>query len=187
MNHQYLAQAYAMARQKLGPESHSRLHKAFDLALDGHVEMLGPVNAIVHSADKHYPVSCSSCDCIDFKVERAPHGKCKHILAMCLVVRAARLETEHARTHEATPTPPLPEAAISICMKGQLAGMPGTMITLRGATMDDIEARAAEVKARLHHAVTGLFDAPSLRQGLDQARPADNAPFVPPAVAHLYE
>lgn len=68
---------------------------------------------------------------------------------------------------------PLHEAPISICMRGTLAGMPGTLVTLRGRNMAEIAARAAAVKADAA-CLTGMFDADA---------PAGEPPEEPPEPA----
>lgn len=70
---------------------------------------------------------------------------------------------------------PLFEAPISISMKGTLAGVPGTLVTLRGRNMAEIAARAAAVKAEAA-CLAGMFDAEA-----PAGEPPDDEPPEPAA------
>ena len=86
-------------------------------------------------------------------------------MAVALQKRAMQKFQEMAERAAPIPAPvvlpplshPLPEMPISICMKGTLAGVPGTLVTLRGHSMAEIEARASEVRAGAAR-LAGLFD-----------------------------
>jgi len=72
----------------------------------------------------------------------------------------------------------LPEAPIWICMQGTLAGVPGTMVTLRGRDMDEIAARAAQVKARAD-CLAGMFDEGADDTAITDESPSEAAPLCP--------
>jgi hypothetical protein len=136
----------------------------------------------VKGADSpEYTVDPSGCTCTDCTGGKAPGGLCKHVLAVALEKRsrqrfqalAEALVSHPSPIHESqTPLPEalgagLPEAPISVCMKGTLAGIPGTMVTLRGNDMREIQIRADQVRAGARY-LAGIFDASDT--------PAANAP-----------
>jgi hypothetical protein len=152
-----------------GPKMAGRVDKARRIVLDGLVQT-GREMAYVRSEtdpETTYDVTSASCTCLDAQ-RSAPNVMCKHRLAW-QIYRGA-YGVARGLTMRQTPREPLPEAPISICMKGPLAGVPGTLVTLRGRDMDEIVARAAQVKARAA-CLAGMFDA-----GADATASADETP-----------
>jgi len=157
-----IAQAFVAARRRLAPEHHSRLVKAWELVVERAVTLNGDGSATVKGSDQpEYTIAVGGgCTCTDHTSGKAPMQLCKHILAVALQKRS---QQKYADLQEASPPAPavaydpLPEAPISICMKGTLGGVAGTMVTLRGFSMAEIEARADEVRTRAH-ALAGMFD-----------------------------
>ena len=81
-------------------------------------------------------------------------------------------QTDLRRTDE---TQALPEAPISICMKGTLGGVPGTMVTLRGHDIREIEIRAQQVKVGAQCLVE-IFDADTPAQTRTAVVPMPTCP-----------
>lgn len=178
-----IATAYVRARQRLGAEHHSRLTKAWELVIDGGVEQRDKRLFVVKGKEcPEYEVGLETCKCTDYTGGKAPNGYCKHVLAVMLYQRAHTL-WEEAMTQASAPPmmPDLPEAPISICLKGTLHGVAGTLVTLRGWTMDEIEAQAQQVRQRAG-CVVGIFDAEPVRAQPASATPqasVDAAPVCP--------
>lgn len=156
-----IAQAFVAARRKLAPEHHSRLVKAWELVAERAVTLNGDGSATVAGKDQpEYTIAVGGgCTCTDHVSGKAPLQLCKHILAVALHKRSQQKFQDMAEAAARPPvaSDPLPEAPISICMKGTLGGVAGTMVTLRGFSMAEIEARAGEVKAGAWR-LAGLFD-----------------------------
>jgi len=152
-----------------GPEMAGRVDKARGIVLNGLVQPGREIAHISSETDPEttYEVTSKSCTCQDAQYN-ASDIMCKHRLAW-QIYRGAHGVAQGLAIRQA-PKEPLSEAPISICMKGTLAGIPGTMVTLRGRDMDEIAARAAQVKARAD-CLAGMFDA-----GADAASSADEAP-----------
>lgn len=170
-----IAIAFAAARSNLDSTYHSRLHKALDIALDGD---LGLVETGIYrckgSGDAEYTINREggnwTCTCPDHQ-HRAPEGRCKHILAIMLTCKSEKaMESQPAPASAATSSH---EFAISISAKGTVHGIPNTMITLRGNTMDEIKANAERVRAG-STCLLNVFDG------------SDRKPFVPEAARELY-
>jgi hypothetical protein len=152
-----------------GPEMAGRVDKARGIVINGLVQP-GRESAHIRSEtdpETTYEVTSKSCTCQDAQYN-ASDIMCKHRLAWQIYRGAHGVAQGLARRQVSQE--PRPEAPISICMKGTLAGMPGTMVTIRGRDMDEIAARAAQVKARAD-CLPGMFDA-----GADAASSADEAP-----------
>ena len=157
-----IAQAFVAARRRLAPEHHSRLVKAWELVADQAVTLNGDGSATVKGSDQpEYTIAVGGgCTCTDHTSGKAPMQLCKHILAVALEKRSRQ---KYADLQEGSPPAPavaydpLPEAPISICMKGTLGGMPNTMVTLRGRDVREIEIRADQVRAGARY-LAGIFD-----------------------------
>jgi hypothetical protein len=160
-----IAQAFVAARRKLDVAHHSRLVKAWELVIDRAVTLSGDGSATVKGADQpEYTVGPSGCDCTDCTSGQAPLGFCKHVLAVALQKRSMQKFQDMGAAHgqlaaDAQNSRPqdLPEAPISICLKGTLGGIPNTLVTLRGRDMREIESRADQVRAGARY-LTGIFD-----------------------------
>lgn len=156
-----IAQAFVAARRKLDVEHHSRLVKAWELVVERAVQDNGDGSHTVKGVDQpEYLVDPSGCTCTDCTSGKAPKQLCKHILAVALEKRSRQKfqDMAEALTRPPVASEPLPEAPISICMKGTLGGVPGTLVTLRGHSMAEIEVRAGEVRAGAR-CLAGMFDA----------------------------
>lgn len=151
------------AKDTMGEAYHSRLDKAQWLVLAGHVNPADDGHsATVQSetkAEETYQVN-GACECPDAR-SKAPAGFCKHRLAWAIYRRAVEhgqvlLEMRvSANPNQPCAAPPqpvtLPEAPVSVTLKGTVRGCAGTLVTVRGATL-------AEVQAQLE-AAARLFDA----------------------------
>ncbi len=166
----------ARARKYYGKSLDNRITKARHYLLNDQIEIDGQFAFVPSETDpeSHYTVSSEGCDCQDAEYT-APQGMCAHRLAWDILRGAWREIRKH---HREAPVPipdpytdpapgverpadsPLPEAAISITMRGTFAGMPGTLVTLRGWSMSEIAARAEQVKAQAA-CLAGIFEAPS--------------------------
>lgn len=160
----------ARARKHYGASFNNRITQARHYLLDERMEIDGQFAYIPSESypDTFYTVSNDGCDCQDAE-HTAPQGMCAHRLAWdiyrsaCKQMQPPRREAPVAIPNPYTdPAPPLVEplheAPISICMRGTLAGMPGTLVTLRGRNMAEIAARASAVKAEAD-CLAGMFDA----------------------------
>jgi hypothetical protein len=151
-----------------GSEMARRVEKARGIVLDG---LIQPGREMAHIGSEEdwettYEVTSESCSCLEAR--NGPDVMCKHRLAW-QIYRGAYGVARGLAMRQA-PKEPLPEAPISICLKGTLAGMPGALVTLRGRDMDEIAVRAAQVKARVD-CLAGIFDA-----GANAAPSADEKP-----------
>jgi hypothetical protein len=140
-----------------GPEMAGRVDRARGIVLNGLVQ---PGREIAHirsetDPETTYDVTSKSCTCPDAQYN-ASDIMCKHRLAW-QIYRGAHSVAQGLSIRQA-PKEPLSEAPISICMKGTLAGIAGTLVTLRGRDMDEVASRAAQVKARAA-CLAGMFDA----------------------------
>jgi hypothetical protein len=154
-----IAQAFVAARRRLAPEHHSRLVKAWELVVERAVIDNADGSHTVKGQDQpEYLVDSSGCTCTDCTSGKAPLGLCKHVLAVALQKRSMQKFQEMAET-TARPAvhSDLPEAPISICLKGTLGGIPNTLVTLRGRDMREIELRADQVRAGAWR-LAGMFD-----------------------------
>lgn len=186
----------ARARKHYGAGFNNRITKARHYILDEQIEIDGQF-AYIPSENypgTHYTVSAEGCDCQDAE-HTAPQGMCAHRLAWDIYRGAYKLIREHHReAPEPIPNPytdpapldaePLAEAPISICMKGTLAGMPGTLVTIRGRNMAEIAARAEQIKVGAE-CLAGMFDAPasaapSADEDDDAAADAGEGRDIPP-------
>lgn len=181
-----IAIAFTAARAKLGAEHHTRLVKAWELVIDSALTVHADGSATASgTGEKGYAVDGNVCDCVDHTSGKAVAGLCKHVLALALHKRAAQkfAQLSQAQTPAAQAAPAvaetLPEAPISICMKGTLAGVPGTLVTLRGRDMREIEIRADQVRAGAA-CVAGIFDVGTAPQPSSPAADvASEAPMCP--------
>jgi hypothetical protein len=172
-----VAEVAAKAHEKL-PECNGRVDSAVKIVLAGDVELLGDGTARVASqsnGETVYHVVNGSCDCKDFA--RAPHAFCKHRLASAIVRRAQDLvagkmaDTQRApapvpvlaSAQPPAPTAPLPEAPVSITLKGMIHGQE-VMVTLRGVDFTSVKAHV--------EAASQWLDAKS-------SQPADDTPQCP--------
>lgn len=179
----------ARAREYYGTSFSNRITKAQHYIVDDQLEVDGHFGYLPSESDPntHYTVSAEGCDCQDAEYT-APQGMCAHRLAWDIFHGACRLMHEQHPNLVGPPPEPIPdpyaeastpeplaEAPISICMKGTLHGMKGTMVTIRGRNMAEIAARAAQVKAGAE-CLAGMFDAgadeePDEADGPDEAEP----------------
>ncbi len=180
----------ARARKHYGAGFNNRINKARHYIIDELIEVDGQFAYITSESypETHYTAGADGCDCQDAE-HTAPQGMCAHRLAWDIYRGACKLMREpHREVPDPIPDPyttpappliePLAEAPISICMKGTLAGMAGTMVTIRGRTMDEIVARAAQVKAQADH-LAGIFDAAPVADVLSAASEAPSDDDVP--------
>lgn len=183
-----IATAYVRARQRLGTDHHSRLVKAWELVIDGAIQDRYEGLYTVSGKDQpEYTVSGQACTCPDHTSGKAPEGFCKHVLGTLLYRKSVdvfeHLMQEQARLQAVEALQDLPEAPLSITMRGTVAGVQGTLVTLRGWSMADIERQASEVKARLGACVEGLFDMPRPADQVSQPEPQapaqDSTPICP--------
>jgi hypothetical protein len=147
----------AKAKAKL-PECNGRVDSAVKIVLAGDVELLADGTARVASQSNGttaYHVVNGHCDCRDY--EKAPHNFCKHRLASAIVRRAQDLvagkladtQSEQMPAGEAqvwrsnTPPAPLPEAPVSITLKGMIHGQE-VMVTLRGVDFASVKAQVED-------------------------------------------
>ena len=96
----------ATAKAKLPPACISRIDRARELVLAGHVELYDDGTARVRSqtdGQTSYLVVNGTCACEDFP--RAPEGLCKHRLAPRIARRAVHMATQGDAE---PPTPPVP-------------------------------------------------------------------------------
>jgi hypothetical protein len=163
-----IAQAFVAARRRLAPEHHSRLIKAWELVVERAVIDNADGSHTVKGVDQpEYLVNPSGCTCTDCTSGKAPLGLCKHVLAVALQKRSMQKFQDMAEVVSGVgstslakppvPSDPLPEAPISICLKGTLGGIPNTLVTLRGRDMREIEIRADQVRAGARY-LAGIFD-----------------------------
>jgi hypothetical protein len=154
-----IAQAFVAARRRLAPEHHSRLIKAWELVVERAVKDNADGSHTVKGVDQpEYLVDLSGCTCTDCTSGKAPLGLCKHVLAVALQKRSMQKFQEMAQAlTRPQASDALPEAPISICLKGTLGGIPNTMVTLRGRDMREIEIRADQVRAGARY-LAGIFD-----------------------------
>jgi hypothetical protein len=161
------------------PQCNGRVDAAVKIVLAGDVELLEGGKARVASQSNgttQYFVVNGTCACKDFP--KAPSGWCKHRIAAGMQKRAgALLQRTLAQPNGAsngqpeTPTPvqaevptaPLPEAPVSITLKGLIHGQE-VMVTLRGTDF-------ASVKAHVE-AASQWLDAKG-------SQPADDTPQCP--------
>jgi hypothetical protein len=147
-----LAEVADKARQAL-PESNGRVDKAVQIVLAGDVLPCEDGRFFVgaQSDTKNYLVLDNECDCPDF--DRAPDRLCKHVIATMLWRRAypqanAKMEAlDNANSHVASPHA-LPEAPVSITLKGTIAGQEA-MITLRGVNLTDVWHQVESAASKL--------------------------------------
>lgn len=181
----------ARARQHYGKSFNHPITKAHHYLTDERLEVDGQLGFIPSESDPatHYTVNAESCDCQDAEYT-APQGMCAHRLAWDIFRGTCRLMREQ-HPHlvgpppepipdpyaDASPSEPLPEAPISISMKGTLAGMPGTMVTIRGRNMAEIAARAAQIKVGAA-CLRGMFDVGAADEP-SEAMPSEPVPEEP--------
>jgi len=150
------------AKDTMGDAYHSRLDKAQGLVLAGHVNPHDDGHsATVQSetkADETYAVN-GACECPDAR-GKAPEGWCKHKLAWAIYRRAVehgQLLLEQRLPAPAAAAAPLPEAPVSVTLKGTVRGCAGTLVTVRGVTLADVQGQL--------DAAAALFDrAPALKE-----------------------
>ncbi len=180
----------ARARQYYGKGFGHRIAKARHYIVDERLEVDGQLGYIPSESEPetYYTVDTEGCDCQDAEYT-APQGMCAHRLAWDIFRGACRLMREqHPELvglpsepipdpyADASPDEPLAEAPISICMKGTLAGMPGTLVTIRGRNMAEVAARAAQVKAQAE-CLSGMFDAVAEDEPNERDVPEEADPY----------
>ncbi len=159
----------ARARKYYGTSFNHRITKARHFILNGQIEYHGQYALIQSESHPEtlYRVDHDECDCQDAQYT-APQGLCAHRFAWDIARKAWHdTRQQWQRSPEPIPNPytdpapslvePLAEAPISISMKGTLAGVAGTLVTIRGRNMDEIAARAAAIKAGAG-CLAGMFD-----------------------------
>jgi hypothetical protein len=166
----------AKAKETL-PECNGRVESAVKIVLAGDVELLADGTARIASQSNGqtvYHLVNGHCDCKDFA--KAPHNFCKHRLSAAIARRArelAKAPLDAGTTDQVTaqsqpvpppaPTAPLPEAPVSITLKGTIHGQE-VMVTLRGVDF-------ASVKAQVEDASQWL--------DVKSSQPADDTPQCP--------
>ena len=154
------------AKDTLGTEYASRLDKAQTIVLSGGVQPGSDSDYVVASeteAERAYGIMQDTCECVDATRKGkncAPEGRCKHVLAVWVWRRSlkhmqadidAQVVQPPAAAAAAVPAEPLPEAPLSISLKGTVLGRPGTLVTVRGRTVAEVQAHLADAAV--------LFDA----------------------------
>jgi len=153
-----VAEIAVKAKQTI-PECHGRVDSAVKIVLAGDVELLADGKAKIASQSNgttQYFVVNGTCECKDFP--RAPSGWCKHRIAAGMQKRATALlqrtlaqpnGASHDQPETPTPptpvpaevlTPPLPEAPVSITLKGLIHGQE-VMVTLRGVDFASVQTQ----------------------------------------------
>ena len=188
----------ARARKYYGSNLDARITKARHYILDDTLEVDGQFGYIPSESYTNtiYTVSNDGCDCQDAE-HSAPQGMCAHRLAWDIYRGAWRqMREQHPNPMDPPPEPipdpyastatngvePLAEAPISICMRGTLAGVPGTLVTIRGHNMAEIAARAEQVRAHAD-CLAGMFDAVpggDVQSGTNELPSVDEADDEPP-------
>lgn len=160
-----------------GPEMAKRVDQARGIVLDRLIQPGREIAYISSETDPEttYEVTAKSCSCLDGQ-RNAPDRMCTHRLAW-QIYRGA-YGVAQGLAGQRTPKAPLPEAPISICMKGTLAGVTGPLVTLRGRDMDEIAARAAQVKARAD-CLAGMFDTDADDASSPDEKPSETPPLCP--------
>ena len=89
------------------PELNARIERAVGIVRAGGVQLGGDnAAAVTHGSEAPYEVTDEGCGCEDFTRGNAPHGRCKHRLAVLLLTRTL----EH---FGGNPAPPVSEPAAS--------------------------------------------------------------------------
>ncbi len=153
-----VAEIAVKAKQTL-PDCAGRVESAVKIVLAGDVELLADGKAKVASQSNgttQYFVVNGTCECKDFP--KATSGWCKHRIAAGMQKRATALMqrtlaqpngASHDQPETPTPptpvpaevlTPPLPEAPVSITLKGLIHGQE-VMVTLRGVDFASVQAQ----------------------------------------------
>ncbi|ETW93844.1 MAG: hypothetical protein ETSY1_37485 [Candidatus Entotheonella factor] len=183
--HEAVDAVVARARKYYGKSLDNRITQARHYLLSDDMEVDGQFAYIASESypGTQYTVSNDGCDCQDAE-HTAPQGLCAHRLAWD-IYRSACKQGQPPRREAPEPIPnpytdpappmvePIYEAPMSITMRGTLAGIPDTLVTIRGRNMKEIAARAAAVKAGAE-CLAGMFD--------DDA-PASEPPEEPPEPA----
>jgi len=134
-----LATLAAKTQTKI-PTLNGRVEKALRLALAGDVETYDDGTATVYSSSdptRRYELREGTCTCRDW--EQAPAHLCQHRLAAGFVRKAAKM-LPAAPDVETEPTSPLPEAPVSLTLKGLIHGQE-VMVTLRGVDFASVQAQ----------------------------------------------
>jgi len=145
----------AMKAKQTLPECAGRVESAVKLVLAGDVALLADGKAQVASQSNGqtvYHLVNGTCDCKDYP--KAPSGWCKHRIAAGMQKRATALmqrpltastngqgeaPAAPAPAPAEPPTAPLPEAPVSITLKGLIHGHE-VMVTLRGVDFASVQA-----------------------------------------------
>ena len=91
------------------PELNARLQRAVSIVRAGGVQLRGDnAAAVVNGSEAPYEVTDEGCTCEDFARGNAPHGRCKHRLAVLLLTRTL----EHFNSND-NPAPPASEPVTS--------------------------------------------------------------------------
>jgi hypothetical protein len=153
-----VAEVATKAHEKL-PECNGRIDSAVKIVLAGDVELLANGTAQVASQSNGttaYHVVNGHCDCRDY--EKAPHNFCKHRLSAAITRRAQELtrarldapangqakpQSQPTPAQPDAPTAPLPEAPVSITLKGMIHGQE-VMVTLRGVDFASVKAQVED-------------------------------------------
>jgi hypothetical protein len=155
--------AIAVKAKATLPQCNGRVESAVKIVLAGDVELLPDGKAQVASqshGETVYHVVNGECTCKDFP--KAPSGWCKHRIAAGLHKRAsalARAKLDAPATDQAAPasqpTPahpqaspadtstPLPEAPVSITLKGLIHGHE-VLVTLRGTDFASVKVQVEQ-------------------------------------------
>ena len=91
------------------PELNARIQRAVSIVRAGGVQLRGDnAAAVANGSEAPYEVTEEGCACEDFTRGNAPHGRCKHRLAVLLLTRTL----EHFNSN-GNPAPPASEPAAS--------------------------------------------------------------------------
>ena len=91
------------------PELTARLQRAVSIVRAGGVRLRGDnAAAVANGSEAPYEVTDDGCTCEDFVRGNAPHGRCKHRLAVLLLARTL----EHFNSN-GNPAPPVSEPTAS--------------------------------------------------------------------------
>ena len=147
-----VADIAARAKAILPQAVNGRVESAVKLVLMGDVELLDDGSIQVAScsdASKTYRLEGTTCACQDFTHGKAPEGWCQHRIAAGIDKRVREvLAALPAPAPEASSPGPLPEAPVSITIKGTAYGQ-DVMVTLRGYDFASVQAQVEQASAWL--------------------------------------
>jgi hypothetical protein len=147
-----VADIAARAKAILPTQVNGRIEKAVTLVLQGDVAPQDDGTVTLFSATdatRRYILQGHGCTCADFERGQAPEGWCAHRIAAGIDKRVREvLAALPAPAPEASSQGPLPEAPVSITIKGTAYGQ-DVMVTLRGYDFASVQAQVEQASAWL--------------------------------------